>query len=250
MPGELLPYKADLHVHTALSPCAGLEMSPGNIVKRAKESGIRILGITDHNSTRNAVLVKRIAEKEGITVLTGAEITTKEEVHCLAFFETENQLGEFQDYLDEHITRIPNPDGHFGYQPVLDENDDITELVPWFLSAALNKGISEVQQFVHQLEGIFIPAHIDRPAFGIFAQLGFIPSGLHFDALGITARADEEYVRKHYVVENNITLVRNSDAHYIGQVGSAYSVFNIKRSDYKEIKLALNNVGGRFVSLK
>lgn len=30
-------YKADLHIHSVLSPCADLEMSPINIINKAKE---------------------------------------------------------------------------------------------------------------------------------------------------------------------------------------------------------------------
>ena len=79
-------YRADLHIHTCLSPCADLEMTPTNIVQRAKQKGLQIIGITDHNSTKNALMVRRLAQKEGIFVMTGAEVTTKEEVHCLVFF--------------------------------------------------------------------------------------------------------------------------------------------------------------------
>jgi len=88
------------------------------------------------------LLVKKLAQKEGIFVLTGAEVTTKEEVHCLAFFEFENQLNQFQQFLDEKITFIPNPDGHFGYQPVVDVNGDIIELISNYLPAALKSSIN------------------------------------------------------------------------------------------------------------
>ncbi|HKL33844.1 MAG TPA: PHP domain-containing protein [Tangfeifania sp.] len=101
-------FRADLHIHTLLSPCGDVEMTPRNIVQKAKASRLDIIGITDHNSTKNALLVKKLAEKEGIFVLTGAEVTTREEVHCLAFFETEDQLSQFQQYIDENITKIPN----------------------------------------------------------------------------------------------------------------------------------------------
>mgnify|MGYP001008452009 FL=1 len=85
-------FRADLHIHTVLSPCAELEMTPGNIVRQALHSGIQIIGITDHNSTRNALLTKKLAEKAGIFVLTGAEVNTREEVHCLVFFDGEEKL--------------------------------------------------------------------------------------------------------------------------------------------------------------
>ncbi|HSM46199.1 MAG TPA: PHP domain-containing protein, partial [Draconibacterium sp.] len=243
-------YKADLHIHTVLSPCADLEMTPCNIVEQAKKTGIEIIGITDHNSTKNALLVKRLAEKEKIYVLTGAEVTTKEEVHCLAFFEFDDQLNQFQQFLDEQITIIPNPDGHFGYQPVVDENDNILELIPNYLPAALKSGIQEVQQKVESLNGIFIPAHVDRPSNGLFSQLGFIPRGLKFDAMGISRFSSEKDARKHYVLGNEITLIRNSDAHYLQQIGEICTMFWMEGMNFLEIKMALNQQRNRFVEVK
>ena len=243
-------FRVDLHIHTVLSPCADLEMTPANIVERAKNTGLQIIGITDHNSTKNALLVKRLAEKEGIYVLTGAEVTTKEEVHCLAFFEFEDQLNQFQQFLDEQITIIPNPDGHFGYQPVVDENDQILELIPNYLAAALKSGINEVQQKVESLDGIFIPAHVDRPVNGLFSQLGFVPPELKFHALGISRFSSEKDVRKHYVLDAGIALIRNSDAHYLQQIGEIYTRFWMEEINYSEIKMALNQQNNRFVEIQ
>ena len=242
-------YRADLHIHTVLSPCADLEMSPVNIVNRAKEEGLQIIGITDHNSTKNALLVRQLAQKAGIFVLTGAEVTTKEEVHCLAFFEFENQLNWFQQFLDEKIIFILNPDGHFGYQPVVDENDFIIELIPNYLPAALNSSIHEIRQKVEELNGIFIPAHVDRPSNGLFGQLGFIPPGLKFDAMGISPNSSEKHVQQHYFLPEEIALIRNSDAHYLNQIGEIYTVFNMEELTFQEIKMALNRKYGRFVQL-
>jgi PHP family Zn ribbon phosphoesterase len=224
-------------------------MTPANIVQRAKETGLQIIGITDHNSTKNALLVKRLAQKEGIYVLTGAEVTTKEEVHCLAFFEHESQLNQFQQYLDDQKTVIPNPDGHFGYQPVVDENDKIIELIPYYLPAALKTGIMDIQKTVEKMEGIFIPAHVDRSFCGLFNQLGFIPPGLKFDAMGISRLSSEKDVRKHYVLEKEITLIRNSDAHYLQQIGEIYTSFYLKEISFLEIKRALNQKDGRYVKI-
>lgn len=245
----MLKVRADLHIHTVLSPCADLEMSPKNIVAKAREANLDIIGITDHNSTRNAKLVKKLAEKEGIFVLCGAEVTTKEEVHCLAFFEHAYQLDEFQKFLEENITKIPNPDGHFGYQPVLDEKENITEMIPYYLTSAIKKGISALQEKVYELDGIFIPAHVNRPLNGLFSHLGFIPKNLKFDAMGIGGKTSENHVRKHYVIEDKISLLYNSDAHVLDQIGSAFSVFNIKDVNFKEVKMALNQQNNRFVEI-
>ena len=82
----MVEYKGDLHVHTVISPCGDLEMSPTNIVAKAKEVGLNIIGIADHNCTKHAPLIRKLAHKEGIFVLMGAEVTSREEAHCLAFF--------------------------------------------------------------------------------------------------------------------------------------------------------------------
>jgi 3',5'-nucleoside bisphosphate phosphatase len=242
-------YRADLHIHTQLSPCADLEMTPQNIVNRAKVTGLQIIGITDHNSTKQSKLVKQLAEKESIYVLTGAEITTKEEVHCLVFFEQENELDAFQEFIDKQITKIPNPDGYFGYQPLIDEDENILEIIPYYLPAALKVSINQVQNEVEKLGGLFIPAHIDRPANGIISQLGFIPEDLKYDALGISKHSSVKDVRKHYVIGNKTTLLRNSDAHFLQQIGEIYSEFLMAAPTFREIKLALRQEGNRYVEV-
>jgi PHP family Zn ribbon phosphoesterase len=242
-------FKADLHIHTVLSPCADLEMTPANIVNRAVETGLQIIGITDHNSTKNALLTKKLGEKAGLFVLTGAEITTKEEVHCLVFFETEEQLMLFQQYIETNITFIPNPDGHFGYQPVVDEHDNITELVPHYLHAALKTGIDQLRQFVKSMNGLFIPAHVDRPANGLFSQLGFLPPGLNPDALGISKFSPKKYVIEHHNLPSELTLIRNSDAHFINQIGEIYTSFCMKEMTFNEIRMALHGQQNRRVEI-
>jgi PHP family Zn ribbon phosphoesterase len=242
-------YKADLHIHTVLSPCADVEMSPVNIVAQAKKTGLQIIGITDHNSTRNAKLVKQLAAEQGIFTLCGAEVTTKEEVHCLAFFEKDTELDAFQKYLEEHIVRIENPDGHFGYQPVIDAEENIVDMVSYYLTSALTKGISAVQKEVYRLNGIFIPAHVNRPLNGIYSHLGFLPKKLEFDALGYTGSTNENDVRKHYVIEDKISLLYNSDAHFLEQIGSAFSFLNLKELSFSEIKMALNQQNNRYVEI-
>lgn len=240
-------FRTDLHIHTVLSPCADLEMTPRKIVEKAVEAGLKIIGITDHNSTLNAEVVRQLGNEKGILVLMGAEVTTREEVHCLAFFEDTEKRKIFQTFLDENNIRIPNPDGHFGYQPVVDADENILEMIPYFLTAALKKSIDEISQKVMELGGIFIPAHVNRQMNGLFAQLGFLPSDLHFDALGITGKTISSDVRKQFGLKESITLVRNSDAHFPEQIGTSYSVFEMEEASFTEIRMALKQQNNRKV---
>src|SRR5450756_872374 len=63
--------KADLHVHTCLSPCSGLDMSPREVVNAALQKGLDLIGICDHNSAENVRAVKNAGVRNGLMVLGG-----------------------------------------------------------------------------------------------------------------------------------------------------------------------------------
>ena len=239
--------KADLHIHTVLSPCGDLEMSPRNIVEMAAEKNLEIIGITDHNSTRQIPVVAELAAARGIFVLRGVEITTREEIHCLAFFPDQATCEQFQLYIDEHQPFIPNKEGAFGYQVVVDANDMILAMEEKLLITALNKGIGDIEKEVHRLGGIFIPAHIDRPVNSIFSQLGFIPPGLKFEALAITCYTTEKKVQEKFKLDKSIPLLKDSDAHYPRDIGKGYSCFTVEELTFEEVRLALAKKDGRCV---
>jgi len=67
----LRDFRADLHVHTCLSPCASNEMSPRAIVAAAVRKNLDLIGICDHNATDNVAAVKRAAGKELLAVVGG-----------------------------------------------------------------------------------------------------------------------------------------------------------------------------------
>jgi 3',5'-nucleoside bisphosphate phosphatase len=243
-------YRADLHIHTLLSPCGDLEMSPANIVAKAKEKQLDIIGITDHNSTKHCLLTKRLAKKEGITVLCGAEVNTKEEVHCLAFFETDEKLALFQQFLEKQLPPVKNDVHRFGYQVVIDEQENIIEEVEKLLLTGLHAGINKVEQTIHELGGIFIPAHVDRPYCSILSQLGFIPPDLKANALEISRHTNAEEFDKQQSLGGKYTFLKSSDAHYVNDIGRAYSEMWLAAATFSEIKMALANENGRYVKIQ
>jgi PHP family Zn ribbon phosphoesterase len=240
-------YKADLHIHTLLSPCGDLDMTPDEIVRLAKERGLSIIGVTDHNTTKHGKLTREYGTQAGIYVLTGAEVTTKEEAHCLAFFDSDEDLDAFENYLQENLSNIPNDSERFGYQVQIDHEQNIVYEEPKFLPSALHQTIEEVAEKVHALNGLFIPAHIDRPKFSIPSQLGFIPFDLEVDAIEISCNTTrEDYLSKNKYLKQK-TFIQSSDAHYPHQIGSAFCCFNIESLSFEEIRLALHQKDGRNV---
>lgn len=242
-------YRADLHIHTILSPCGDLQMSPANIVAEALRKGLDVIGITDHNSTRQAKLIHDIGQEQGLFVLCGAEVSTKEDVHCLAFFPDFDALDEFQIYLDEHLPNIKNDVNAFGYQVCVDENENIVFEEERLLISGLNQSIEQVEHKVHSLNGIFIPAHINRPSYSIIRQLGFIDLDLRVDALELSKHISEEaFLLKNSYLKDK-TFIQNSDAHLVEDIGTVYSSFHMKTRSFEEIKMALNKMDSRCVSV-
>ncbi len=232
-------FRTDLHIHTVLSPCGDLEMSPARIVSLASKRGLDIIGITDHNSTKQCELVWKLGKRLGLTVIPGCEMTSREEVHCLGLFEDFDALKEFQNFLDLHLTIIPNKPSLFGYQAVVDEDDYILEEQVNYLGASLDVSVEEVEQKVHELSGIFIPAHIDRPRNSLYSQLGFFPPELKVEALQISKLANENIVREKFNINPEITLVKFSDAHYPEDLGKTYTIFEMEEPTFGEIRKAL-----------
>jgi 3',5'-nucleoside bisphosphate phosphatase len=238
-------FRADLHIHTTLSPCGDLDMDPVNIVSEAAKKGLDIIGITDHNSTRHCTLITQLAAKKGIYVMQGAEVTTKEEVHCLVFFEKNEALNKFQEYLDKWLPDIPNVPELFGYQVQVDENGIIVFEETRLLVNAIDKSLAEVESYVHSLNGLFIPAHIDRMKNSIYSQLGFLPDDFKADALEISRRSSLDEFSKVHPEILKFPLVRSSDAHLPETIGMAVTSFLLEELSFKEISLALRGKKGR-----
>ena len=232
-------YRADLHIHSVLSPCADLEMSPINIINKAKERKLDIIGLTDHNSTKQCKITSEIGKKNGIFVLCGAEITTKEEVHCLTFFENNERLLDFQQYIETHLPKIKNDIKRFGYQLIVDEEENIIAEEEILLSSALNISIDELANKVHELNGLIIPAHVNRPKFSLISQLGFIPPDIKADAFEITKHITKVEFLKQYAYLNTFTILQNSDSHFINSIGEITSQFEMEEVSFDEIRKAL-----------
>jgi hypothetical protein len=70
-------YVADLHVHTALSPCAEPSMTPARILAVASRRGLDILAICDHNSAGNVHAVWNAARRAAAAAAGPREVGTQ-----------------------------------------------------------------------------------------------------------------------------------------------------------------------------
>lgn len=238
-------FRADLHIHTILSPCGDLSMSPVEIVEAALARNLNIIAITDHNSTLQAPLIRELGKERGLEVIMGAEITTREEAHCLVLIPNEDKRVLLQQYIENYLIKITNDIEKFGYQIVVDRAENIIEEYPWLLITAINQSIDEVAAFAHKHNGLFIPAHVTRPMYSIISQLGFIPQDIPADALELSKHTPlQEFAKKHEL-KKTLPIIRSSDAHFVADIGSVFTTFELKEATFDELKLALKGVNGR-----
>lgn len=212
--------KFDLHIHSCLSPCASLEMSPSEIVAKAVAAGMDAIAITDHQSSRNAPAVMECARRAGIGCLAGLEVCTAEEVHTLCLFNTCEEAQAMTDWVYAAMPKRVNDPDVFGDQPVVTWDDDIVEMEWRILAMACRKTIPEVSAKCHELGGLFIAAHVDRSTFSVFSQLGGISGGEGFDAVEFSRTADEETWR---AKTPGYAAVRSSDAHNLDDVARVWT---------------------------
>lgn len=232
-------YNADLHIHTCLSPCGSLEMSPRRIIARACERGMQVIAITDHNSTRNVQVCMECGSAADMMVIPGCEVNTQEEVHCLCYFPHLEELEQFQEYLDRQIIDIPHDPERFGYQVAVDADEQIVYEESRSLFTGIRDGIETLEKVVHGLGGLFVPAHIDRQVYGILSQLGFIPQELACDALELSRRiTPAAFIRSHPELEGR-GFLHSSDAHRPEDIGSLYTRFQMEEAGWDHFKNAL-----------
>jgi PHP family Zn ribbon phosphoesterase len=220
-------------------------MSPVNIIKKAVEQRLDIIGITDHNSTLHGPLIRKLGQRNNIYVLTGAEVTTREEVHCLTFFDNDVQLGEFQEYLETNLPFIKNKPSLFGHQVMVDENDNIQKEIVPLLIAGIKQTLDEVESKVHNLGGLFIPAHVNKKVNSILGNLGFLPKDLNADAIEILGDLGDFLIT--YPEFRKYALIRNSDAHQINLIGNKFNIFKIEQINFDEIRMALHQQAERSI---
>ncbi len=241
-------YRTELHVHTVLSPCADVEMIPPLIVQEAVERGIDVLAITDHNASANVSAVQKAAAGTKITVLPGMELQTREEVHLLCIFQNGYDLDSWQTLVDRQLPDVQNRPEFFGEQFVVDETGDFIRRENRLLLTSADISLEDAISTVTRLGGLAIPAHIDRNAFGLIANLGFLPTGVPIEAVEISRHIHPDEVRTKFPQVGTTPLIQSGDVHRLEEF-LGVNEFHIEAPTLAEIRLALLGKDGRSLKI-
>jgi len=234
----LRDFAADLHIHTCLSPCGELSMSPRAIVSAAVARGLNLIAITDHNTSRMTEVVAREAARCGIAFLHGLELQTEEDVHLLAYFEDAATARGFSDRIYDLLPDRANVPDVFGDQVAVDEHETIVCTEHRLLLNSLRLGFEAAVAWVTEAGGLAVPAHVDRVPYGLVAQLGMVPEGLDLPL----AEADGDVLPPEC---RKSALMWSSDAHTPDAVGRRYTVFHIAAPTVTELLKAARSEHGR-----
>ncbi|MDR3565324.1 MAG: PHP domain-containing protein [Negativicutes bacterium] len=241
-------FVADLHVHSLLSPCAAVEMTPRNIVWHAAQHGIDIVAITDHNACDNVQAAMVAAKGSNVTILPAMEVETKEEIHLIILFEKMRQLREWEGIVKSHMSGRLNNADKFGGQFVVDAEDNLIAVKEEMLLTSLTLGLSEIAARAAAAGGLCIASHIDRPVYSVLSQLGFIPPGIDLAALEISPRTNRQDIVRKMPALAAWPIVTSSDAHTIEDfIGGPKTVFNMEEPTLAEIRQALRSENQRGV---
>lgn len=240
--------RADLHVHTLLSPCAEVEMIPPLIVQTALEQNIDLIAITDHNASANFQAVEKAARGTELTVLPGMEVQSREDVHLLCLFETAGALAAWQAVVDAALPNLLNQPDYLGEQFVVDETGEFVRNEPRLLLNSTRLPIEEVFKKVNSLGGLVIPAHVDRTSFGLFPTLGLVPENCPVVALEISKRTTPEGAVASFPAAAAYPLVQDGDVHRLDEFLGT-TLFTVEAPTLAEIRLALQGADGRKVQI-
>jgi PHP family Zn ribbon phosphoesterase len=94
-------------------------------------------------------------------------------------------------------------------------------------------------------ESLVIAAHVDREAFSLIGQLGFIPPDLALDAVEISEHVTVDEARRRFPDCTRYPVITGSDAHGPGDIGKRPTCFMVQDASIAEIKKAIAGRDGR-----
>jgi hypothetical protein len=216
-------------------------MSPRRIVESAVAKGIDLIAIADHNSVSMVDTMAEVAFAMGLSFLYGMELQTREDVHLLAYFDDSASCHCLAQAIYPLLPDRPNEPTYFGDQVIVDKDETIVGSEPKLLVNSLDLGFNEAVALVRAHGGLPVPAHVDRDAYGLIAQLGFVPEGVTFDLVEtLTGELPDGF--------GDAVSICSSDAHQPDQIGQRTTIFDMNDATICEMILAAQRIDGRSVT--
>ena len=188
-------------------------MTPWNMVGMAKIKGLDVIAITDHNAVLNAEDAMAAGREYGVEVIPGMEITSREEVHMLAYFYSLEDALSAGEEVYEHLADVSNQPALFGNQLIMKDGDTPSGTLGKLLINATDLSVDDVCELVRRHNGIPLPAHINRGSNGMIGALGLMPFLPEYPVVEVYKGVDCPA----YAVKGRF-LLHSSDAHRLEDI--------------------------------
>lgn len=210
-------------------------MTPGNIVGMAAIKGLDVIALTDHNTCRNCPAAMAIGAQYGVMVIPGMEINTSEEVHAVCLFPTLEKALAFDSYVYERLMKFPNKETVFGRQLICNEEDEIIGTEPNLLISSVDLSFDQLWDVVCSYDGIMFPAHVEKSANSLIANLGFVPPDSKFRTAELKNLKKLHEVRKGNPYLEGCRIISNSDAHYLEHINEPELTILVKERSVQAV---------------
>lgn len=228
-----MKYFYDLHIHSALSPCADVLMSPNNILNMAMLKELNIVAITDHNSCLQLDAIEELKDSYEMLIVPGVEVEVKEKYHVLCLFQSFDDARKFQKYLDLYLDMKMHDETIYGEQNIFNAFDDIVSNYQVSLMGSSNIGLLELRKMMDQFNGVMILAHIEKYIDRIIENMHSSYRDI-FDAIEVNANYDITIIEeKLNTLPHNI--IRNSDAHQIVDIAEPIHQIELEEFTIKNL---------------
>jgi uncharacterized protein (TIGR00375 family) len=248
---NLRPFFADMHIHIGASRTGrpvkitgSRTLTLSNILYEAKyKKGMDIIGIIDCHAPEVLDELKEMKENgqlnehqdgglevNGLTLIPGTEIEINDEncqgpLHVLVYMPNLNKMESLSSWLGARMKNIN------------------------LSSQRMYGSAKELQNTVHQLGGLFIPAHIFTPFKSLYGK--GVKSSIYevldpnlIDAVELGLSSNTEMAS----LLNELSpypFLSNSDAHSLEKIAREYQMISLAEPSFKEFKMALEGKEGR-----
>lgn len=248
---KLLPFFADMHIHIgasrtgkAIKITGSRSLTLRNILHVAKHvKGMDVIGIIDCHSPEVIQELKELKQEgylkeleegglsiDGLTLIPGAEIEINDEhckgpIHVLVYMPSLSAMENLSLWLSSRMKNI-----HLSSQRMY--------------GSAL-----DLQHFVKNFGGLFIPAHIFTPfkslyGKGVATSLSEVLDPTLIDGVELGLSSNTEMASRLEEL-SSFTFLTNSDAHSLEKIAREYQMLSLKKPTFEEFKMALQGKNGR-----
>ncbi len=141
----------------------------------------------------------------------------------MCLFPSLESALDFDAYVYAKLIKFPNNETIFGKQQIYDDQDHVWGTEPNLLINATEISFDGLWELVRSYGGVMFPAHVDKTANSLIANLGFIPPDSKFTTAEVKDLKKLHQLKQDHPYLDHCRIISNSDAHYLEHINEAQS---------------------------